>query len=80
MHAMPTITIRDVPPTTRDVLASRAARSGRSLQEYLKANLVLLAERPDPEDVVASIRERKKLFKTEVSIETILEQRDAERR
>jgi hypothetical protein len=34
------ITIRDVPDETRDELAARAALSGRSLQEYLRARLV----------------------------------------
>ncbi|WP_396654373.1 FitA-like ribbon-helix-helix domain-containing protein, partial [Microbacterium sp.] len=31
------ITVRNVPDDVRDELASRAARSGRSLQEYLSA-------------------------------------------
>jgi plasmid stability protein len=31
------ITIRDVPQKTRDELAARAALTGRSLQEYLRA-------------------------------------------
>ena len=34
------ITIRDVPDEVRDELAARAARSGQSLQEYLRAVLV----------------------------------------
>lgn len=33
---MVSITIRDVPQETRNELAARAARSGRSLQEYLR--------------------------------------------
>jgi len=41
------ITIRDVPEETRDELASRAALTGRSLQEYLRAQLVELARKPD---------------------------------
>src|SRR5262249_15594022 len=48
--AMPTaITIRDVPDETRDELAARAASSGRSLQEYLRSQLIELARRPDAE-------------------------------
>src|SRR5581483_6742011 len=42
---MASITIRDVPDETRDELAARAARSGRWLQEYLRAQLVELARR-----------------------------------
>jgi len=41
------ITIRNVPEETRDELAARAARGGQSLQEYLRVQLIALAERPD---------------------------------
>lgn len=44
---MPSITIRDVPQEARDELAARAARSGRSLQEYLRVQLIELASSPD---------------------------------
>lgn len=70
---MPTsITIRDVPTETRDELAARAARSGRSLQEYLRAELIELAERPDPADVIARARERVLRTGTSLPAETIL--------
>lgn len=42
---MPAITIRDVPDDARDQLAARASASGRSLQQYLRAELIRLAER-----------------------------------
>lgn len=48
MHTcIPAITIRDVPDDTRDQLAERAAASGRSRQQCLRAELIRLAERPD---------------------------------
>lgn len=50
------VTIRDVPNDVRDVLAARAARSGRSLQEYLKLQLVDLANRPLAVEVIADLR------------------------
>ncbi|MGI8681550.1 MAG: FitA-like ribbon-helix-helix domain-containing protein, partial [Mycobacteriales bacterium] len=53
-----TITIRNVPDEVRDELAARAERSGRSLQEYLAAQLAELASRPSVEDVVARARSR----------------------
>ena len=53
------ITIRDVPDETRDELASRAALSGRSLQEYVRSQLIELARRPDAEVLLARVRERK---------------------
>jgi antitoxin FitA len=76
----PAITIRDVPSATRDELAARAARSGRSLQEYLLAELVELAAQPDPVDVIARARDRVRRTGTRVDPDTILAARDAERR
>ena len=52
------ITIRDVPDEVRDELAARAARSGRSLQEYLRAELIEVARRQDVAVVLARARER----------------------
>lgn len=77
---MPAITIRDVPSVTRDELAARAARGGRSLQEYLLAELVELAARPDPSDVIARARERVRRIGTQVDPDAILAARDDERR
>ena len=51
------ITIRHVPDSTRDVLAARAANSGRSLQEYLAAELQRLASQPSVEDWLARAKE-----------------------
>jgi len=66
------ITIRDVPDKARDELAARAALSGRSLQEYLRAQLIELASRPDMGTVLARIRERKQQTGTRLSREKIL--------
>jgi len=74
------ITIRDVPDPTTDELASRAARTGRSLQEYLRAQLVTLAATPDPDVWLARVRERKAATGTLLSAEKILADRDADRR
>lgn len=77
---MPSITIRDVPQQARDELAARAARSGRSLQEYLRAELIDLASTPDQATLVERIRERKRLTGSTIAAEAILADRDAERR
>jgi len=74
------VTIRDVPDRARDELAARAAASGRSLQEYLRAKLIELASRPDPDSVLARIRDRKERTGTRLSAATILGHRAAERR
>ena len=82
MHAtcMPSITIRDVPDDVRDELAARARRSGRSLQAYLRSELVGLAERPDSETLLARVRDRKRRTGSRLSAERILEHRDHDRR
>jgi plasmid stability protein len=77
---MPAITIRNVPDEARHALAARAAASGRSLQEYLRGELIRLAGRPDPETVLAQVRARKRHTGTVLPAERILEHRDAERR
>lgn len=73
------ITIRDVPDDVRDELAGRAARAGQSLQEYLRGELAALAARPDPEALLARIRDRKARTGTRLSAEAILRHRDADR-
>ncbi len=77
---MPAITIRDVPDETRAELASRAALSGRSLQEYLRAELIELARRPDADVLLAKVRDRKQRVGSRLSVESILGHRNSDRR
>jgi plasmid stability protein len=51
-----TITVRNVPDDVRDELAARAARSGRSLQEYLAAELRRLAVTPSAAEAITRAR------------------------
>jgi len=74
------ITIRDVPDETRDELASRAALTGRSLQEYLRAQLMELARKPDADVWTARVRARKQASGSALSADRILSYRDADRR
>ena len=74
------LTIRNVPESVRDELAARAARSGRSLQEYLAAQLVELASRPSVEEVVTRARQRARLAGRAVDAKDIVADRDADRR
>ena len=74
------VTIRDVPEDACAELASRAAATGRSLQEYLRMQLVGLASRPDPEALVTRIRERKQRTGSRLPAQAILRHRDADRR
>ena len=74
------ITVRDVPDAVRDELAGRAARAGKSLQEYLRGMFVDTAARPAVEDVIARARARVTVTGAHVSAESILAARDADRR
>jgi plasmid stability protein len=77
---MASITIRDVPDETRAELAARAARSGRSMQEYVRLKLVELAAVPEREEVLGRIARRVERTGTRVSAQEIIAARDAERR
>jgi plasmid stability protein len=74
------ITIRDVPEKVRDELAARAALQGRSMQEFLRAELERLASRPSVDAWLQQVRKRKRTTQTRVSSRQILQNRDAERR
>jgi len=74
------ITIRDVPDEARDELAARAAITGRSLQEYLRSELIELSRRPDPDVLLARVRERKRRTGSALAADRILQHRDADRR
>jgi plasmid stability protein len=74
------ITIRDVPEKVRDELAARAALQGKSMQEFLRAELERLAARPSIEAWLEQVRKRKSAAQTRVTSKEILRHRDADRR
>jgi plasmid stability protein len=74
------ITIRDVPDEVRDELASRAARAHKSLQEYLREELVRLASRASMATWLKRVRKRKSVADRRISSATILRRRNADRR
>lgn len=74
------ITVRDVPTQVRDELAARAARTGKSLQEYLRTMLVETAGRPTVDDVIARARARVDATGVRAPARSILAARDADRR
>lgn len=77
---MVAITVRDVPDAVRDELAARAARAGKSLQEYLLGMYINIAARPAVDDVIARARARVNATGARVDASAILAARDAERR
>jgi len=81
LHAMGVaITVRDVPDEVRDELAARAARAGKSLQEYLRGMLIATAARTPVDDVIARARARVAATGVRIEAESILAARDADRR
>ncbi len=82
MHyaCMPSITIREVPDSARDELAARAARAGKSLQEYLRGSLIELAAKPDVAQIIERVRARKEATGSVLGVDEILGHVDAERR
>ncbi len=72
------MTIRDVPDEARNELAARAARAGMSLQEYVRAELVRLAEQPDPAEFWDRVRHRVRATGSRLSAEEILAAKDAD--
>jgi len=74
------ITVRDVPEKVRDELAARAARQGKSMQEYLRAELERLAARPSVDVWLEQLRKRKRASQTRVAARQVLKERDADRR
>lgn len=71
------IQIRDVPEDVHRKLKARAAASGVSLTEYLRAMLIRSADRPTPDEVAARIQARGPMELDEPSEVTIRRLRDA---
>lgn len=74
-----TITVRNVPDEIRDELAARAARSGRSLQEFLSAELRRLATAPSAAEAIARARVNAQTYPSLALDEIVDAVRDARR-
>lgn len=73
------ITVRDVPSDVHRELTARAARSGQSLQQFVRTELLRLADRPSAADLAERVRARKAATRTRLPREEILSHRDADR-
>lgn len=73
------ITVRNVPDEVRDELAARAARSGRSLQEYLSRELQRIAAQPSVVEAIANARLSAQTY-PELSMDDIVDAVNAGRR
>jgi antitoxin FitA len=77
---MVAVTIRDIPDAVRDELAARAARSGKSLQEYLRGMLIDTATKPSADEVLRRARARVEATGSRIDAATILAARDTDKR
>ncbi|MGH3051013.1 MAG: FitA-like ribbon-helix-helix domain-containing protein [Gaiellaceae bacterium] len=70
------IQIRNVPPEVHETLKERAARSGRSLSEYLLDELTRLASLPTLEELAERLRTREPVVLSEDPAVTIRRERE----
>jgi antitoxin FitA len=74
------LSIRNVPDEVHAELAARAARVGKSLQEYMVSELARLARRPSFDMWLAGVQARKAATGSRLTARAILTQRAADRR
>jgi len=78
---MATIQVREVPEEHYEVLRRRARRGGRSMQAYLREQLMELAGRPTKEEAIEEIETVLVRLRTgEPTTVSIVEDLNAERR
>lgn len=63
------ITIGEMPEEVRDELAARARACGRSLEDYLRDELIALTQRPSAALWMARVRARKNALERQRSAE-----------
>jgi len=74
---MSMIQIRNVPEALHRELKVRAARAGMTLSDYLLDVVRRAAERPEPGDLLARIRERSPVYPSESPAEAVRAEREA---
>ena len=57
---MPNVQIREVPAEVHEALVRKAALAGQSLQQYLSAQLAVIASTPTVDEVIDLIERRDK--------------------
>jgi hypothetical protein len=57
---MPNVQIREVPDDVHQALVRKAELAGQSLQQYLSAQLVVIASTPTVDEMIDLIERRKK--------------------
>lgn len=73
---MPNVQVRDVPEEVHDALVRRAERAGQSLQQFLSAQLALIAATPTIDEMLERLEGRPR---GRLSAKGAIEAIDAER-
>jgi hypothetical protein len=73
------VTVRDLPLPVHARLAARAAGRRQSLGEYLRDELMRLADAPSAEELEDRLRARKAATRTRLDVDEVLTARDADR-
>ena len=71
------IQMRNVPDELHRILKARAALEGRSLSDYLVAEISVLAERPSPSELRRRLAGRTRVRLSCASADLVREERDA---
>ncbi|MEX2503001.1 MAG: hypothetical protein WD336_11550 [Trueperaceae bacterium] len=66
------ITVRDVPDDVRNALAARAALRGRSLQAYLREELIAAAQREEVLDILRATHDRQRFGREQIATHEIV--------
>lgn len=78
---MKTIQVREIPDDAYEEIRSRARAEGKSLQSYMRDQVIALARRPSKAEAVAVLEEALAEYgPTGLDTETIVRDRDSERR
>lgn len=70
------IQIRNVPDPLHRELKARAARAGKTLSDYLLEVVRQAADRPEPHELLARIRERGPVYLEESAAESVRAERE----
>lgn len=73
---MPNVQVRDVPEEVHEALVRRAARAGQSLQQFLAAQLAMIAATPTIDEILDRVERRPK---GQLSAKSAIEAIEAER-
>jgi hypothetical protein len=72
------VEIRDLPDSALRTLKERYAREGRTLSDYVRHELIALAERPTPEELLSRVESRAAVDLSESPAETLRRERPRE--